>query len=131
MKHIWFWFSCHRLTSTIDFCHATQTICHHSDVGRSFSPLYLKGIRTKHAFMFKAMSCLCDSRKCLWFELAFNAAISEEPRECLFWASNYCFCLLLRTASNYPPQTRKSPTTEEQTEESKESVINAFKCISC
>lgn len=45
-----------------------------------------------------------------WFVLACSLAMSEETRACLVQVCNYCFCLLLRTVPNDPPQTWKSPS---------------------
>lgn len=66
-------------------------------------------------------------QKWLTFALACRVARSEETRECLLWACNYCFCLLLR-----PPQTRKSPNYRKEQRSLKletspeRPVINAF-----
>lgn len=69
--------------------------------------------------------------KWLWFVLACNTAISEETRARLVRACNYCFCLLLRTAPNYPPQTWKSPNYRRKAEESKTWNITRDVCNNC
>lgn len=38
-----------------------------------------------------------------------------KKHESLLWAFNYCFCLSLKTAPNYPPQMRKAPNWRRKT----------------
>lgn len=136
---VWLW-SRRSLTSTIDFLMPPKYLSLQwsgfSNALWLVQPSLPKGHRNKACIHSQSRVVPMWQHKWLSFALACNVAVSEETRECLLWACNYGFCLLLRTASNYPSETRKSPNEKRKRSRlnlnlHQRPVITAFKYISC
>lgn len=125
---IWLW-SCYPLASTIHF------LTHPNYLSPQWSGFWRARQIVQHhkkAFIhIQSHARPLWKHKWLWFVLACNTAISEETRARLVRVCNYCFCLLLRTAPNYPPQTWKFPNYRRKAEESKTWNISREVCNNC